>query len=273
MSEGANCPGSGHMVDDFSCLCEGDPDPSLNKTIHTLIDADKDYIVYLDDDFFVEWSARPGFEGTQSKDFGEIANRIALLETLSLTQLRACQILPFRRLLAEGMARIIGDKDRPTACETIDKAEAYVHSRGSENARSWYILGALVAASVGLFIAAILWFFRGKVIPELDQTTFDVLLGALLGGAGTFLSILNRSTRIAMDPAAGAFIHYLESVARVLTGNAGALLVALAVKANVALGLTQSFDHSLAALLVLCIVAGASERLVPGLIKHIEASG
>ena len=87
-----------------------------------------------------------------------------MLETLSMTQLRPCQILPFRRPLAEGMARIIGDKDSSKACETIDKAEAYLKARGSENARSWYVRGALIAASVGLFIAAILWLFRGNVI-------------------------------------------------------------------------------------------------------------
>jgi hypothetical protein len=38
----------------YSLLCEGEFDPSLKKTIRTLIGAGPDYIVYLDQELFVE---------------------------------------------------------------------------------------------------------------------------------------------------------------------------------------------------------------------------
>ncbi len=48
--------GSGKRVSDFTPFCEGDTDPTLNKKIRALIDCDTDYIVYLDEDLYVEWS-------------------------------------------------------------------------------------------------------------------------------------------------------------------------------------------------------------------------
>jgi hypothetical protein len=97
--------GSGKLVDDFSPFCEGDIDPTLNKKSNTLIDADKDYLVYLDEDICAEWT----FNGETPAGFDDTANNIGNLETLSLTQLSSTQREPFERLLAEAMARILGD--------------------------------------------------------------------------------------------------------------------------------------------------------------------
>ncbi len=57
-----------------------------------------------------------------------------------------------------------------------------------------------------------------------------------------------------------------------MTGIAGALLTAMAVKANLVLGVTSLSEHHLAFLLFICASAGYSERLVPSLIKQAEAS-
>ena len=66
--------GSAKEVSDFSSFCEGDLDPTLNKRIRVLIDADSKYIVYLDEDLYCEWSMAEDFE--LHEDFGNIANTI-----------------------------------------------------------------------------------------------------------------------------------------------------------------------------------------------------
>jgi len=263
--------GSGVIVDDFSSFCEGDIEPTLNKKIHRLIDAEDDYIVYIDDDFFVQWSTADKY-GDTIPSFGAVANRLSQLETLSRTSLRKSQIEAFAGLLAEGMARIIGDKDETNAHRVLGMAESYLLARSAENARGWYVRGATLTALPTLSIACAVWLLKSYAVPFLGRNAFEVIIGTLLGGTGALFSLLSRAKKIEMDPTAGSSIHYIESVSRVFMGNIGALLTALAVKANIIFGFTQASDYSFALLLVFCMCAGASERLVSGLIKRIETS-
>ncbi len=102
--------GSGKPVDDFSPYCEGDIEPTLNKKIHTLVDSDKNYIVYLEDELFAEYSWNLE-DGETPEGFSEIANTVAHLEGLSVIYLASDQQILFRGMLGEAMARIVGDKD------------------------------------------------------------------------------------------------------------------------------------------------------------------
>lgn len=263
--------GSGQQVDDFSSFCEGDIEPTLNKKIHTLIQTEEDYIVYLDDDFYVEYSIADSY-GTVPNGFPEVANRTSYLESASKGLLQHGQIEHFARLLGEAMARIIGDKNAEKANQILDDAESYLNARSFENARIWYIQTAFILTLVVVFGAAVLWVGRMHVEAIVGHEAFHILLASLLGAVGALFSILSRTKKLEVDPAAGELIHRLESGARIAVGSIGALVMALAVKANLLLGFTKSLDHSLAALLAICIVAGASERLVPSFIKKVEDS-
>jgi len=68
-------------VDDFSQFCEGDTEPTLNKKIHTLVEATKDYIVYLDEDLYVSMSWSDSFYEDSVDRFAEVSNRMLELET------------------------------------------------------------------------------------------------------------------------------------------------------------------------------------------------
>ncbi len=261
--------GSGRNVRDFLSYCEGDIEPSLNKRIYMLIDAEKDYIVYLDDELFVEWSMTDSY-GQIPEGFGEIANRTGHLETLSMVLLKPKHIKPFRRLLAEAMARVVGDRDLSKAQECIRMAEAFLKARSLERARTWYFMASFIIAGIASISAILLWVYRNEMTPVIGMNASEVILGALLGGVGGFMSILIRSKAIEMDASAGWQIHYLEGCARVIMGITAALFMALAVKANIVLGITKASDHSLAFLFVVCFVAGWSERFVPSLISRVE---
>lgn len=261
--------GSGVVVDDFSSFCEGDIEPTLNKKIHSIVDVEDDYIIYVDDDFCVEWSWTEKYGDTPA-GFPNIANRLGHLETLSKTSLYKFQREIFAGLLAEGMARIVGDKNEVKATEVLDKAASYLDARSTENARRWYVCGAAIVAFPTLFMAFILWYFKSYVLALLGINAFEIIIGSLLGGVGALFSILSRTEKIRVDPTAGPLIHYVESASRVLVGNVGALIIALAVKANIFLGFTKMTDYSFALLLLICICAGASERLVSGFIKRIK---
>jgi len=266
--------GSGREVKDFMPYCEGDRELSLQKKIETLIDSDTAYIVYLDDQHFVEWSITDSY-GDLPDSFGEIASDVALLETLSTALLPLERVGPFRRLLGEAMARILGDKDVAKARQTLEKARTYLQARALETARGWYLVTACEIVALALATAIGVWLFRGHLERSVGRDAFEVALGGLVGALGAFISLLIRLAKpegIKVDAGAGAAIHRLESAARMTAGMAGALLAALAVKADLFLGLTKSSEHHLAFLMLTCVVAGTSERFVPGLIKQMETS-
>jgi hypothetical protein len=263
--------GSGRPVTDFTPYCEGDVEPTLNKRIHTLIDCTPSHIVYVDDDFFLEW-AFIGSQGEFPQGFDKIANRIGHLETISVTQLSRVQREVFSRLLAEAMARTLGDRDEEKAQAVLDIGEAYLNARGAENARWWYLQGVFAAALPALVMAGLLSAVRTRVGDLALLDILEISLAAAMGGLGALLSIASRTEAIHLEPVAGPLIHRKEGATRVVVGIAGALFVAIAIKANLILGVFSSLTHPFLGLIAACIVAGASERLVPGLIDNMGKS-
>lgn len=260
--------GSGRRVSDFIPFCEGDIDPTLSKKIRTLIDCDTDYLVYLDEDLSVQWT----FNGDSPPGFDDVANRIGRLETLSTTQLLPLQQEPFERLLAESMARILGDKNEEKAKAVLDEAEAYLKARGTENARRWFLNGVGRVALPALVVGGVLLLISNWVSGALWRDVLGTLGAAAIGALGAFLSVASRTEAITFEPAAGPSIHKFEGGVRVVVGMSGALFVALAIKSDLLLGIFHSLTHPFLALLVACLIAGASERLVPSLINTMGKS-
>lgn len=266
MSEAVS--GTGKEVSDFNSFCEGDTDPTLNKKIRALIDCNKDYIVYLDEDLYVEWS----FNQDSPDGFEDIANRIGRLETVSRTQLLEPQWEPFERLLAESMARILGDKNEKTAGAVLNEAEEYLKGRGAENARRWFLCGVAWVAFPALVVECISLAILNYVSDGPWREALEILSTAAIGGIGAFLSVASRTETIVFEPVAGPSIHRFEGGVRVIAGIAAALFVALAIKADLLLGVFHSLTHPFLALLVSGVIAGTSERFVPGLISSMGKS-
>ena len=95
------------QVADFSGFCEGDLEPSLNKRIDSLIEAQREFIVYLDEDQYVMWSIIPGSSKLSVPKSGEVLNRVALLESDSIGLMKGENLERFRRLLGESVARLL----------------------------------------------------------------------------------------------------------------------------------------------------------------------
>lgn len=262
-----------HYVDDYRALSEGDHDPSLKKDIKTLIIKDEAFIVYLDKEMCVQWSTNRKYDPARfSVDFGKVTNRIGLLESLSKYLLSDPQLEIIRRLLGEGMARLIDDSHSANAQAILDEAEKYLRDRSVERGRIWYISAAAVATILILLFTFLFWIFRDSLLPNLGYTAIEVAIGTGLGSLGAFISILLRIAKLNIDSLAGMPVHLFEGAIRIIAGTAGALLFAVAIKSNLILGAINSQEKSLALLVAICLVAGASERLVPNLIKNIEGT-
>jgi hypothetical protein len=247
----------------FSRLREGDKDPTLNKVVDYLIDSDDDFIVYLDDAHYVEWNMNDN--NMLGCETGPYLNMVGGLEAVDVSYLTDDHVKLYRRMVAEGVARLF-QKNLEAARAAFDLAEKWVTARNTEIARRWYLLGSGCAALVSAFAVAILGFWGDTLRGDFGPGVYNILMGTSVGGLGAWFSVIQRSRKTELDVAAGPMLHWLEGAFRIMVGTLGSMLIALAIRAGLIGQVKQ-----LSTMMVICMVAGASERLVPSFIEQIES--
>lgn len=261
--------------EDFSVYNEGDIFPRLNKKIHLLVRKRDDYIVFLDEELYLHWYYNTAYtKAGFAKDYGAVVIRAENLEATSILLLKELQLEVFRRLLGESIARLLEDRDAANASQMLDKAEVFLTARSRERARFWYLSATLTGTVLALAAGILAWSFRQKVAAAtgFGEGAVELLLGAGVGSFGALLSVLRRSDELAIDVSAGKRVHYFEGMMRALVGAAAGFLFALTIKSNILLGAINNSDRATPILLVICVIAGASERLLPDLIKQLEGT-
>lgn len=263
---------SGNEETDYSLLREHDKEPDTGKIIGKIIMNDHDYIVFLEENGDLEWSVWPERAAKIDSDiFGEVVSKVTELEGLSETfDMSEQQKMESKILLGAALVLMFEKAKAQPIREVLKKAETYVTDRMTEAARKWYLstssLVTLVAI-IGMFLIALL---HSRVTDFIGPTGYDVLLGTGMGAIGALISVITRSNKLFVSLSAGRTIHRLEAGARVIVGMLGALLIALAVKSEIFFSVLNTASNPLAVLLTVCTVAGASERIVPSLIKKVE---
>lgn len=115
----------------------------------------------------------------------------------------------------------------------------------------------------------LIWAAAKNHLP-FGSNALNALMGVGCGALGAFLSILLRSHSVPLDVSAGKKLYQFEGVAKIMAGMIGALLVALGVEGRFLFGNIGTSEGRLELILVLCIIAGASERLIPSIIRKVE---
>jgi hypothetical protein len=183
-------------------------------------------------------------------------------------------LVPVRRLLAEAVARVFsgGPESEKAARKLLADARTYLNDRKAEMARIWMLSAAGVFALLALLAMLVVWLNRAALEQWFNAQIIETVYGAGLGALGAFMSLLMRSARIQVAAGAGRTIHYVEALSRVAIGAVGAVLVALAVRANLVFGIANDPGGDSNLLFLLCLVSGVSESLMPGLIAQVEAA-
>src|SRR5262245_15561118 len=114
---------------DFSKLREGDHDPTLNKKVEWLIDNNEHFIVYLDEDNFVEWTTNES--AILGTDTGPYLNIVGRLEAVDTSYLSIRQVQSYQRMIGEGVARLF-QKNLQAAQTAFDFAERWIIARNNE---------------------------------------------------------------------------------------------------------------------------------------------
>jgi hypothetical protein len=256
-------------VPDFSVYSEGDP--LEGKTIALIIFKSVTCIVFIDEQRTLTWLTNSEY-GDYAEEFGDVMGRIDSSLSIPRDLLSENQREVFQRLVGSALARLLDDKEADNANLMLDKADAYLRTRTTERARIWFLSSALLVTAIALLGGSLLLIFRDAIQQRLGVSAFEVGLALPMGALGAFLSMVLRVTKLDIDALAGATVHYFEGAVRVFAGMTGGLFVALCVKANILLGAINVTDKKLAALLVLAGFSGASERLVPNMIKKVEGT-
>jgi hypothetical protein len=168
------------------------------------------------------------------------------------------------------MTRYLSERDLAAAQEILDRAETFVNARNSEIARRWQLIAAAVVCAMAFLAGAIFWIERVCAVSVLGTFAFDALMGSCAGAVGAMISLLLRIRQMSFDVSAGREVHLFDGATRVLAGMAGAFVVTLAQRVNLIAGIINSLSHPFVALILVCVIAGASERLVPDLINQLE---
>jgi hypothetical protein len=257
----------------FLDLNAGQIDPNLKKLIKEVVLKTRTFIVYLDDEFNVQWVTDMA-EDEYASDFGAVTSRECYLEEIGKGEqlLLPNQRCSFQRLLAQSIARVLDDGNSDNAKEILNKAESFLKARTTERARKWFISATAISTGVALTGILLLWIFRNGAISRIGMTAFEMAIATGTGALGALISVVLRLGKLNVDAFAGKEVHYFEGVMRVIGGMAGALLIGLAIKSGLILGTINSSENSLTLLLAVSIVAGASERIVPNLIKQVEGT-
>ena len=263
---------SSEEIKDFRRFREGQEFPPLKKTIHILIVVEPNYIVFLDDKLYMHWWYDESY-GELAKGFGAVLEKQANLEATSTLLLKQPHLEPLRRMLAEAIARLLDDRSVEYANHMLEVAADYLRARSVERARIWFLRAMIIATSVLLLFGLLFWKNKEGFLNyfAFSPGAAEVFVGLSLVSLGALLSVLLRLNRLPVDPSAGSKVHYFEGVMRVLVGALAGAIFILAVKANVLLSTINQSPNSLTVLILLSIVAGASEQLLPNLINRISS--
>lgn len=258
---------SGFSSEHYS-LKAGDVDPELNKKIEVLILNDDKFIIYLDDEYCVQWRCTDEFK--EPTHCGEILSVVAILEAKS-NFIEDRKILRFVRFqIAEALARCFSGQPIENSKELLKEVDTQISSRNFEVAWRWYFCAALEYSAGIVFFVAVCWLFRDVLSVLIGENVLGILWAAGAGVLGALSSIRLRANRIILDANAGEKIHRLEGFSRILAGLIGAVFVAITYKSGIFSNILKIPEDEKFLVLVLCFVAGASERFIPSLVSAID---
>jgi len=243
--------------------------------IHYLIYEADDFIVFLDRELDIDWQTTASYDQKGPRNetkHNEMLNHAATLECIPNHHHTREIRLNFKRMVGEGVVRsLMGDYDN--ADKILRDAEAYIIERNIEVARFWQMSTAIVLAIVFGILGLAFWAFRMYLILQWGEGVFFLIQAASIGGTlGAVLSMAFRMGRCFPRSEAPRRLHILEAVSRVLAGGLSGLVIAASVKIGLILPIFKDSGNIHLAMFVTAFAAGASERLAPSLIAHIEGS-
>lgn len=245
----------------------------LLKLKFLIIDTEE-FIVFIDHNNDIDWITSKEYDAKghcSLKKHHKVLNLVALLECKPIVQLSENDMINFKRLIGEALARSL-KHDYKKAFSILVHAEKFLIDRGSELSRKWYLKRAGLTTFIVSIVGVILWIFRELSVFVLGETVFLISLSMVSGAIGALLSIIFRMGNESIDCLAGKDLHELESMYRIIAGMLSAFLASLLLKSEIFLSIISKTNNISLFMIAIGFVAGMSERYAPSILAKLEKS-
>lgn len=241
----------------------------LGKKIKAIIIRAEKIIVYLDEEDVIQWSKKDDVI-IDLNSFGNIQNNISMWESISNKLFSKKDSFSYKCLLAEAYARILNDNNTDTANAIISNTKDRIKKHGREVLKQVYLLSTFI--STCLIILAIIGCIWAKpvLMQFVTHNSYQIILTTLFGGIGAFVFSVLRLKDYTPDIAISKKIHIIDGALRVFYGLISGLIIALGIKSNIVLGFVNQMELTIYLSAFLGIMAGASDLIIPNLIKQVE---
>ena len=162
---------------------------------------------------------------------------------------------------------MLGGSARLEAESAFTTAQAYIEGRAKETSRLWFFVPFISLAFIST-LGVLIVFCKNL---DTSRPYWSAVSCAMAGGLGAFLSrsMADRSL-LPCDPNAGWRTHLLEAFLRWVIGLGGGVVIWLMVHGQILLQGLEAQSSSPAQLVLLSLLAGASERFLPGLLNRFD---
>ncbi|HKV38664.1 MAG TPA: hypothetical protein VJX67_05590, partial [Blastocatellia bacterium] len=169
------------------------------------------------------------------------------------------------------IARLLDERATSNALAILAQAAEYLKARSDELGRIYYLATSFAETIAVLLTVLLLWVIRAPIASLFGSPdAIDIMVGAGMGSLGAFVSILQRSNKLNINSSAGWPVYVVEATVRALTGAVGGVLVAIAIRSHFILNQINGSDRPLLILMLFCVAAGSSERIVPNLMHQVQ---
>jgi len=265
-------PGTAFTRVDYYSFKAGDFDETLGVKIKEIYRRSHDFIVYIDTSDTLQWYCPSELDCDAAPIFnraGDLEAKAQFLRRKIGPEENLVNLTSALRLIAEGVAEVCDTRDVKYANAALDTADKFITQRAREVSRRWYFLPFLIFFAFSFLVVLL----SHVLDPALNRAI--AIVCACGGGVGSFVSRALDSDHTPISASAGRALHWIEATMRWCIGLTAGMIVWLLVKGNIAasfINLSDAGESGRFAVIALAILAGASERLFPSLIKTFDDS-
>lgn len=251
-------------------ILTGFPDISVDN-VNSLVRYSSDrYIVWLDCENEFDWETTDNYNKQNAEEINTYISRIGVLQHQPTSRcLSQKQYKEFNYMLAEAVVLVL-ENELCEAEKHICAAEQYLKNRNCEITRKWqleycFIILAIIFAITGIVKHnyANLSNFFGLTLDAMNTIGYSIL-----GTVGATLSIIQKSGKKCYDCESGRFLNFLEILSRMFASIISGFVVIYLYKLDLIFANFHSEENAKYCLVIICIIAGFSERLVPSIINN-----
>jgi hypothetical protein len=222
------------------------------REIKSVVSRAENFVVWINDEGRVGYSF-----GRDLPDVENVLSEFSRILTMADDLLPAVYQKKIQRRLGVALAAgFRGD------FEPFKRLESDIQTIAENNLRRDYLV---VTSAGGIIMIALSYLaYRLLILPEFLHVALIVVAGGFLG---TFISVLERSKTLRVGNDESARLIILQGMIRVFLGGAFGLIAYAAAVSGLAFSILKGAN---AALLLLGVVAGFSERRIPDLIDGIS---